>query len=105
MSEHVVKQLCVNQLPFPEDLLTIIKSFAFDDIVTYMARMRKNTILRLIECTQWSGKYRHKRYSKYFVFWIREDTYFPQFQMTFCDKCGNYITHHYHEYDKIRCKC
>jgi hypothetical protein len=38
----VKRQLCVNQLAFPEELLAIIKSYAFTDIVSHIAKKEKN---------------------------------------------------------------
>jgi len=99
----VYKQLCVNQLEIPEELLDIIKSYAFDDIIRYRTKMRKKTIHTLIQCTPWS--YRTKKYDRY-MFWIEEDRKCRQYQMNFCSKCGNYSARHtIHNYDKIDCKC
>ena len=103
MSEPVTKQLCVNQLGLPEELLDIIKSFAFDDIIIYTAKMRKKTIHTLIQCTPWSGQY--KTIPRKFLFWIEEDLTCKQFQMYFCSNCGNYDTYRSRYSDKIECKC
>jgi hypothetical protein len=103
----VTKQLCVNQLELPEELHDIIKSFAFDDKITYKVKLRKKTIHTLIQCTRWSGQYRHRNKPHHtgFLFWIEEDVNCRQYQMHFCSKCGNYATYNSQEYDKIECKC
>ena len=107
MDLPVLKQLCVNQLGLPEELHDIIKSYAFDDTIRCAAKMRKKTIHTLIQCTRWSGQYRHKHKPHYtgFLFWIEEDVNCRQYQMHFCCKCGNYATYNSQEYDKIECKC
>jgi hypothetical protein len=99
----IEKQLCVNQLVLPVELLDIIKKYAFTDIITYMAKIRKNTIHTLIQCTRWS--YRNKKYDRY-MFWIEEDIKCRQYQMTFCETCGNYTTNNsYDVCEKIICTC
>ena len=107
MDLPVSKQLCVNQLGLPSELLDIIKSYAFDDNLRYNTKMRKKTIHTLIQCTQWSGQYRHKNKPHYsgFIFWIEEDVTCSQYQMHFCRTCGNYTTHHSQGNDKIQCMC
>jgi hypothetical protein len=106
MDLPVVKQLCVNQLALPIELLNIIKSYAFNDTIIYTSKMRKKTIHTLIQCTRWSGQYRYKPKSTGFLFWIKEDVKCRQFQMYFCRSCGNYTDHHHsRENDKIECKC
>jgi hypothetical protein len=100
----VEKQICVNRLlNIPDDLIDIIKSYTFTDIVIYMAKMRKKTIHTLIVCTGWA--YRNKKYDRY-MFWIQEDPRCRQFHMSFCEKCGDYTTNHSHDQcEKIYCKC
>ena len=99
----VEKQICVNRLSIPDDILDIIKSYTFTDIVSYMAKTRKKTIHTLIQCTQWA--YRNKKYDRY-LFWIEEDPRCKQFQMNFCKKCGDYTNNYSHDQcEKIYCKC
>jgi hypothetical protein len=97
------KQLCINRLSLPDELLSIIKDFAFIDIVSYSAITRKNIIHTLIQRTRWV--YRTKKYNRY-MFWIEEDRKCSQYQMLFCDKCGDYTTHQApSESDQILCRC
>ena len=99
----IEKQLCINQLVLPVELLDIIKSYAFTDIITYMAKMRKNTIHTLIQCTRWSGQYKQSIYQKNFLFWIEEDINCRIYSMHFCLKCGNYKS--YRSTQKVNCAC
>ena len=80
MIMDVSKQLCINQLGLPEELHDIIKSYAFDDRTRYAAKTRKKTIHTLIQCTRWSGQYRHRNKPHHtgFLFWIEEARYFFQ---------------------------
>jgi len=107
MELPVVKQLCVNHIELPQELLDIVKSYAFDDTIRYASKIKKRTIHNLIQSTQWSGQYRHKNKPHYsgFIFWIEEDINCTQYQMYFCPTCGNYTSHYTQENDKIECKC
>ena len=107
MDGPVTKQLCINHLELPRELLDIIKSYAFDDTIRYAAKMRKKTIHTLIQCTRWSGQFRHRNKPHYtgFLFWIEEDVNCRQYQMHFCRACGDYTTYHLNNYDKILCRC
>ena len=98
----IEKQICINRFAIPDELIDIIKSYAFTDIIVYMAKIRKNTIHTLIQTTRWS--YRNKKYDRY-MFWIEEDLKCKQYQMRFCKKCGNYTSNSSHTYEKIKCLC
>ena len=97
------KQLCINRLELPDELLSLIKDFAFWDIVSYTAFARKKIIHTLIHYTRWT--YRTKQYDRY-MFWIEEDPGCSQYQMVFCDTCGNYSQNHTQNVtEKIYCTC
>lgn len=96
----ISKQLCVNRLPLPCELLDILKSYAFDDIVVYSARIRKKYITHDIKTTPFT--YKDGPYYNLFGFWI--DDICPQFQMEFCTTCGNYVKPS-HEYKIFICDC
>ena len=100
----VLKQLCINCIELPEEIIDIIKSFAFNDIVT-LQKTRKQTILNLIQTTQWS--YRDENTNSYnkWIFWIQSDNKCPQYQIDFCSKCGNYKYYCSRKYDIIECNC
>jgi len=42
--ETMQKQLCINRLPFPQELLSIIKEFTFYDWIQYNALLQKKYI-------------------------------------------------------------
>lgn len=107
MEMPVTKQLCVNQIDLPGELLDIIKSFAFDDTIRYAVKIKKRTIHTLIQCTPWSGQYRHRNKPHHtgFVFWIEEDVNCTQYQMNFCPSCGNYTIFTSQGNNKIECRC
>lgn len=97
------KQLYINRIELPGELLSIIKDFLFWDIVSHTALSRKKTIHTLIQCTRWS--YRSKKYDRY-MFWIEEDLGCRQYQMNFCDTCGNYSHNQTQNLsEKIKCVC
>jgi hypothetical protein len=100
----VLKQLCIHHFDLPDEILTIIKSYAFNDIFTLQKR-RKYTILTLIVTMPWS--YRNEDTNPYnrCTFWIESDVTCPQYQIDFCHKCGNYKSYCSNNYDKIECKC
>jgi hypothetical protein len=100
----VLKQLCMHQFNLPDEILTIIKSYAFNDIFT-LQKIRKDAILTLIEAMPWS--YRNEDINPYnrFVFWIEADVTCPQYQIDFCIKCGNYKYYCSKQYDTIECNC
>jgi len=68
-------------------------------------KTKKDFILRHIATTQWCGKARPgDEYAGDTVFWIDKLPQGPQFQMTFCKKCGNYKDHMTSTY-KTACWC
>ena len=46
----------------------------------------KNRIMRMIENTRWCGR---TQKNNIFIFWIENES--KQFQIVFCEDCGNYI--------------
>ena len=61
-------------------------------------KINKNKIMKMIKSTTWCGR-THK--DKIFIFWIENDC--KQFQIVFCEDCGNYI--YSCENDTLLCKC
>ena len=100
------KQLnAVHLLPLPTDMIRVIKSFAFDDRVSYKSKKRKRVMLRTINNTPDSGKTGFNKKGE-FLFWISDDERCPQFQSEFCISCGNYIIANNNNInEKIRCSC
>ena len=95
------KQLILNGLPIPEELIRIIKDYIFLDIVSSDSKWKKDVIMRAIKQTVWCGRARPKVEDKgKLIFWIESSG--PQFQCDFCKKCGQYA---YSSIDAITCLC
>lgn len=60
----------------------------------------KNIIMKLIENTTWCGR---SQKNNIFIFWIENDKKCKQFQIVFCEDCGNYI--YSCENDTLLCSC
>jgi hypothetical protein len=58
----------------------------------------KNRIMRMIENTHWCGR---NQKDNIFIFWIENDC--KQFQIIFCEDCGNYI--YRCENETLLCNC
>ena len=101
----VKKQICVNQLAFPEEVLAIIKSYAFTDIVSYMAKKRKQSIDRVIDCSKWTSEFIIRKHRLYFLRSLEEDPNFPEYLMYFCSTCGNYKSYRSRQNQKVNCVC
>ena len=86
----VLQGLHLRELYLPEEVIRVIKDFAFMDTES-CAKKKKNTIMRLISNTLWCGRARPDDTNQDMtVFWIKEDNRCPQFGIEFCKKCGNY---------------
>jgi hypothetical protein len=104
------KQLVLHGLKIPVELIRIIKDYTFMDTVMAKSKRQKNKIIRLIEITEWSGKARPFENREAYVFWIEEDESSPQFQMYFCNACGNYQDNNTNypdegRVDRVLCNC
>ena len=99
------RQLILQGLPLPNEMIRAIKDYTFMDFVQSDAKNKKDFILRHIATTQWCGAARlGDEYTGTTVFWVDELPQGPQFQMTFCKKCGNYKDHKNVTY-KTACWC
>ncbi len=112
MSSTIVKkQLIINKINLPQDILNIIKDYAFYDTNKYMVKIKKkkNITLTQINSTVYSGKHIDNNFDRRcWIFWYKNDEKCPQFQAYFCTKCGNYINLSSLVYDnilKIICDC
>ena len=85
----VVKQLCVNRLKLPYEIIILIKDYAFNDNVIHKQKINKNIInllikeLNIIRST--TGNLIHYSSS------IIKDIKCPQLQFYICNICGEYI--------------
>lgn len=102
----IQKQLTLNQISLPFELIDIIKSYAFYNIMEKTKKI-KNNIITLIKKTEWSSfNFKENLESDSFLFWIDDFEKSVQFQMIFCEKCGEYTTENTHEHiNKIMCNC
>jgi hypothetical protein len=84
------KQLIINKLHLPSEMIDIIKEYTFYNIRD-KAKKRKDKLLSLINDTLYSPIKMRLSLSEW-VFWIEEENNKGvQFQNNFCVKCGNYI--------------
>ena len=99
------RQLILQGLPLPDEMIRAIKDYTFMDFVQSLAKHRKNVIIGLIKNTEWSGKERpYDIWTGDHVFWIETDPKCPQIQSCFCKKCGNYKSNRSHS-DPTMCMC
>ena len=116
MSEIIKKQVIINKIKLPYDVLSIVKDYIFNDVAKYMLKIKKkkNIILSEINNTTYSGKSLDDNndaglnFGGSWHFWIENDENCRQFQAYFCTKCGNYEYLSSLTYDgilKIMCDC
>jgi hypothetical protein len=131
--QKITKQLLVNKLNLPFDMLNLIKEYAFTDMITGISKRNKDIINYYIKNAALSDKNTINDLYLGNVWddpindpWMNEPDYIPfnininirrwtfcategsnQFQAMFCQKCGNYIEDYlYLPYsDKITCRC
>lgn len=106
------KQLIIGSLPFPKEIIRIIKDYTFMDIIMYQSKKNKNIIIRFISNTIFSGKSNPENEEDLsYIFYIEEDCKCPQIQSHFCKRCGNftrYLTNNPYDkdrIDKVVCHC
>ena len=118
MSDIIKKQIVINRIKLPYEVLSVIKDYIFNDTAKYMLKIKKkkNIILSEINNTTYSGKnYDNDNDNDFSLnfggswhFWIPNDENCPQFQAYFCTKCGNYEYLSSLTYEgilKIMCDC
>jgi len=101
MSDSIDKQMIINRLSLPEDVLGEIKELVFLDKMTSNSRRKKKRIIETIQYNAHTmvnpiyfdnndivgsnpGYYIFANYTEY-------EGYEVQLQNCFCVKCGNYI--------------
>jgi hypothetical protein len=112
MSEIIKKQVVINRIKLPYEVLSVVKDYVFNDTVKYMSKIKKkkNIILTQINNTEYSGKnlISNNNLKVGWHFWVENDEKCRQFQAYFCTKCGNYEYLSCLTYDgilKIMCDC
>jgi len=125
----VIKQLIVNNINLPYDMLNIIKDYAFVDIISAQSKYYKKIVDNVIKnaiCSSVVPYFGNVWYDPEndpwtdddddyddddmnptcYMFWGEEDDL--QFQSYYCLDCGNHIVHDYDDVDipdNIICKC
>ncbi len=104
------KQLILQGLKVPSEIIRIIKDYTFMDVTMSNAKKHKDRLSQLIGTTKWCGKKRPlDEENGLTLFWIKKDIRSPQFQIRFCTKCGDYVGHtllHFEgQFDKVACLC
>jgi hypothetical protein len=95
MKEITEKMLIINQLPFPNELMDIIKQYVFYNIMEEVKK-RKNEIISLFNSKNfYYGKYDDPEYPDcaYPIICIYDKgTYIKGYSiLTYCEICGNYV--------------
>lgn len=110
MSLDLLKEIYA--LPLPLDLIRYINRFVFMDKYTGHLKRLKKDITETIKTTYYSGanfiNFVELFGEREFLFWINDDYRCPQFQSTFCRKCGDYVCHNTlftEESEKTGCRC
>ncbi len=97
------KQLIINNINLPKELIHIVKEYTFQTIVN-KTKKNINNITRLISNSTWNTM--SDMYNDMYVFWIPEDVKSPQMQIIFCAYCGNYSSRYHKECaTTAMCKC
>jgi hypothetical protein len=105
--ESFNKQLVINHLGLPREIIRIIKDYTFMDIIMSTSKNNKNNIINLINNTTWSSRSQPEVLDEgVYIFWIEEDQGSLQFQTLFCKKCGNYcLMNNLEVQNNIICNC
>ena len=114
----IYKQIYLNKLNLPNEIINIIKDFAFQDIVISNIKKQKAIINLIIQTSKYQFTYSSL---EHYLFWARlkkyEDKYSvnytiygPLIYSKFCIYCGNYLNLLEDDdeqpiYNKILCNC
>ena len=109
-STSLQKQLIMQCLKVPLEIIRIIKDYTFMDVTMSNTKKNKDRLSYLIGTTKWCGKKRPQdEENGITVFYINKDVRSPQFQIIFCKKCGDYVGHtkltFEGQFDKVECLC
>ena len=110
MKEIIKKNLIINQLVLPNELINIIKEYVFYNIIEE-SKKRKNRIISLLNNKNfYYGKYHIPENSDfpYPIICIDNKDREKYFNLTYCEQCGKYIRlerliTYLHKY--IHCNC
>ena len=116
--QSIVKQLHINRILLPEDILNEIKSYCFYEFIVGKTRIQKKELVKSIQESFTSGVgdewFQQEEDPKLFLFatknCIHRPKYGVQLQMRFCMDCGDYVTCSTYDQmnqliEKLRCSC
>jgi len=87
----IVKQLIIKRFDLPEEIIDIIKEYAFYNIID-KTKKYKNKLVKLIENSMWTPVKFVPLTVTGWLFWAEDDgDNSVQFQADFCIHCGNYL--------------
>jgi hypothetical protein len=93
----LITQIIINKLPLPDELIDIIKDYAFYNIVD-KTRETKNKIMSILVTI--------RIYHKTKLIWIRKRHAYGNERAEYCLICGDYLwSYTCHISKKIICKC
>ena len=93
----IIKQIIINKLPLPDEIIDIIKDYTFYNIVS-KTREFKNKIMQILSIIRISHKTK--------LIWIRKKHAYGNERAEFCLKCGDYVWSYTSRISKkIICKC
>ena len=118
MFSTIFKQMCINTIGLPSDILNEIKSFCFYDIKSWetmsFIKYKKNRIHELFKTSTISRANPYDLFlgenedvAEHWVFWTFDEDDGPnkQFQGSNCKCCGNYLIENERYAKNILCIC
>ena len=111
-SHSIIKQLHINRISLPYDVISVIKSYCFYEFIVWKTRMQKKEIIKSIQESFTSGigdeQFNQNDDHDLFLYLTKDKGI--QLQIRFCVCCGDYIICSTYEQmdnliEKIRCSC
>jgi hypothetical protein len=101
----ITKQMILKKLFLTPEMIEIIKSYAFYDLIEKTKKIKNEIITLINNSFHMPLNFRPISYTKSYIFWIDDrDKNSLQLQCEFCMKCGNYV-YPYYSNIKITCGC
>jgi hypothetical protein len=93
----IAKNIIIQKLPLPDELIDIIKDYTFYNIIT-KTKQTKNKLIPIIPTIRISHNTK--------LIWIRKKHVYGNERAEFCLKCGDYLwSYTCYVCKKIICKC
>ena len=103
-----MSQLTINRLPFPTELLSIIKDYSLSTVERHKIIIIKKQICKLIiegfganRRIQNYYNYNYTNHLSFNIFFFEKNTIYHRYYIEFCQHCGNYTNRNIH----ICCRC